>query len=157
MAFLRFPIMPVLFAWTVSILASLNADSPRNVVFILSDDHRYDLMGFMDKAPEWLETPHLDRLAAEGAHVKNAFLSTSLCSPSRASILTGQYMRRHRVVDNQRAVPEGTVFFPATCSRPAFKRPSSASGTWGTTMIRDARVSITGSASSARDNTSIRL
>lgn len=84
-----------------------------NVVFILSDDHRYDLMGFMDQAPDWLETPHMDRLAAEGVHLRNAFVSTSLCSPSRASILTGQYMHRHRVVDNQRAVPEGTVFFPS--------------------------------------------
>lgn len=84
-----------------------------NVIFILSDDHRYDLMGFMDQAPDWLETPNLDRLATEGAHIKNAFVSTSLCSPSRASILTGQYMHHHRVVDNQRAVPEGTVFFPS--------------------------------------------
>ncbi len=84
-----------------------------NVVFILSDDHRFDLMGFMEEAPEWLETPNLDRLAREGAHLKNAFVTTSLCSPSRASVLTGQYMHRHRVVDNQRAVPEGTIFFPS--------------------------------------------
>jgi N-acetylglucosamine-6-sulfatase len=84
----------------------------KNVIFILSDDHRYDFMGFMDEAPEFLETPNLDRMAAEGAHLKNAFVSTSLCSPSRASLLTGQYMHHHKVVDNQRAVPEGTRFFP---------------------------------------------
>lgn len=84
----------------------------RNIVFILSDDHRHDFMGFHDGSPEWLETPALDRLAAEGVHLKNAFVSTSLCSPSRASILTGQFMHRHGVVDNQRAVKEGTIFFP---------------------------------------------
>lgn len=84
----------------------------RNVVFILSDDHRYDFMGFMPGAPKFLETPNLDRMAREGAHLVNAFVSTSLCSPSRASILTGQYMHHHRVVDNQRPVPKGTVFFP---------------------------------------------
>ena len=84
----------------------------RNIIVILSDDHRYDFMSFMEESPQFLETPNLDRLAAEGAHLTNAFVSTSLCSPSRASILTGQYMRNHRVVDNQRAVPEGTVFFP---------------------------------------------
>jgi len=89
------------------------APGVRNVVFILSDDHRFDFMGFMEQAPAWLETPNLDRLAAEGAHVRNAFVSTSLCSPSRASILTGQYMHHHRVVDNQRPVPEGTTFFPS--------------------------------------------
>jgi N-acetylglucosamine-6-sulfatase len=91
--------------WTTVIQAT-------NVIFILSDDHRYDFMSFMPEAPEFLETPHLDRLAREGAHLKNAFVSTSLCSPSRASVLTGQYMHHHKVVDNQRPVPEGTVFFP---------------------------------------------
>ncbi|WP_203328880.1 sulfatase family protein [Candidatus Laterigemmans baculatus] len=83
-----------------------------NVVFILSDDHRFDFMGFVESSPAFLETPNLDRMAAQGAHFKNAFVTTSLCSPSRASILTGQYMHHHRVVDNQRPVPEGTTFFP---------------------------------------------
>lgn len=90
----------------------LSAAEPRNVILIVSDDHRYDFMGFHENAPEFLETPHLDRMAAQGAHLANAFVSTSLCSPSRASILTGQYMHRHRVVDNQRPVAEGTIFFP---------------------------------------------
>lgn len=85
---------------------------PTNVVFILSDDHRYDFMGFHPNAPDFLETPAMDRMAREGVHIANAFVSTSLCSPSRASILTGQYAHRHGVVDNQRAVPEGTHFFP---------------------------------------------
>ncbi len=89
-------------------------DTPRvrNVVFILSDDHRYDFMGFHPKGPTWLETPNLDRMAREGVQLANAFVTTSLCSPSRASILTGRYMHRHRVVDNQRPVAPGTVFFP---------------------------------------------
>ena len=69
-------------------------------------------MSFMDKAPTFLETPNMDRMAKHGAHLRNAFVSTSLCSPSRASILTGQYMHHHQIVDNQRPEPEGTVFFP---------------------------------------------
>ena len=40
--------------------------APLNIVFLLSDDHRYDLMGFHEEAPEWLETPAMDRLAKEG-------------------------------------------------------------------------------------------
>lgn len=83
---------------------------PRNVVFILSDDHRYDAMGFMGHP--LAKTPHMDAMAKHGAHLKNAFVTTSLCSPSRASILTGLYTFRHRVIDNQRPVPEGTLFFP---------------------------------------------
>jgi len=83
---------------------------PRNVVFILSDDHRYDAMSFMGHLIA--KTPHMDAMARNGAHLKNAFVTTSLCSPSRASILTGLYTFRHRVIDNQRLVPEGTIFFP---------------------------------------------
>ena len=84
---------------------------PLNVVFILSDDHRYDYMGFMNKIP-WLETPNMDKMAKEGAHLKNAFVTTSLSSPSRASILTGLYSHTHKVVDNKAPLPEGLVFFP---------------------------------------------
>lgn len=88
------------------------AAAPRNVILILSDDHRYDFMGFHPDAPPFLDTPGFDRMAAGGAHLANAFVTTSLCSPSRASILTGQYAHRHRVVDNTSGIPEGTVFFP---------------------------------------------
>lgn len=88
------------------------ANQPRNVVFILTDDHRYDFMGFHPDGPDFLETPSLDRMAAEGAHLANAFVTTSLCSPSRASILTGQYAHRHGIVDNSSPIPPGTRFFP---------------------------------------------
>ena len=103
------------FLWLCASILSLACSlfaGPGNVLLILSDDHRYDFMSFMEEAPEFLETPNLDRIAKEGAHLANAFVSTSLCSPSRASILTGQYMRNHRVVDNQRPVPPATRFFP---------------------------------------------
>ncbi len=93
----------------------------RNIIFVLSDDHRYDFMGFMKEAPTFLETPNLDRMARQGAHLVNAFVSTSLCSPSRASILTGQYMHHHRIVDNQRPAPEGTVFFPQTLKESGYQ------------------------------------
>ncbi len=91
---------------------------PRNVVFILTDDHRYDAMGFMGHP--FLETPHLDSLAANGVHLENAFVATSLCSPSRASILTGLYTHKHRVIDNNRLVPPGTIFFPRYLQRAGY-------------------------------------
>lgn len=84
---------------------------PRNVIFILSDDHRYDFMGFTGKVPG-LKTPNMDRLAHEGAHFQNAFVTTALCSPSRASILTGQYAHTHTVVDNAAPAPEDLIYFP---------------------------------------------
>lgn len=95
----------------IQIPAAAQSDQQPNVIFILSDDHRYDFMGFMDRVP-YLETPNMDRMAEEGAHIQNAFVTTSLCSPSRASILTGQYTHRHGVVDNQSPVPDSAHFFP---------------------------------------------
>jgi arylsulfatase A-like enzyme len=83
----------------------------KNVIFILSDDHRYDFMSFLN-TPAFLQTPNMDRMARDGAYLKYATVSTSLCSPSRASILTGQYAHRHGVVDNNTLVPKGTEFFP---------------------------------------------
>ena len=88
-----------------------DAGKPRNVVFILSDDHRYDFMGFTGRVP-FLETPNMDRMARDGAYLRNAFVTTSLSSPSRASILTGLYSHQHTVVDNSAPVPDGLIFFP---------------------------------------------
>jgi len=107
---------------------------PRNVVFILSDDHRYDAMSFMGHP--LAETPHLDALASGGVHLKNAFVTTSLCSPSRASILTGLYTFRHRVIDNQRPVPEGTLFFPQYLQQAGYK--TAFIGKWHMGHVSDA-------------------
>ncbi len=101
----------------------LNAQAPkkkRNVIFILTDDHRYDAMGFL-KGQSWLQTPQMDRMAAEGVHFKNAFVTTALCSPSRASILTGVYAHRHRIVDNNTPIPQGTTFFPSYLQKNGYK------------------------------------
>jgi N-acetylglucosamine-6-sulfatase len=90
-------------------LPKIPGAKPRNIVFILTDDQRYDALGFMGHP--FLETPNLDSLAKNGVHLKNAFVTTALCSPSRASILTGLYAHRHQVVDNNNPIRKGTVFF----------------------------------------------
>jgi N-acetylglucosamine-6-sulfatase len=90
-------------------LAARAGEAPRNVVFILSDDHRYDAMSFVGHP--FVQTPHMDRMARGGAHVRNAFVTTALCSPSRASILTGTYAHRHGVVDNFTPIPPGLPNF----------------------------------------------
>lgn len=110
---------PALARPTVPPLARLPGQKPRNVVFILADDHRYDAMGFMGHP--WLETPHMDAMARQGAHLANAFVTTALCSPSRASILTGLYTHRHQVVDNNHPVKKDTVFFPQYLERAGYQ------------------------------------
>ncbi|GHU99875.1 acetylglucosamine-6-sulfatase [Bacteroidia bacterium] len=93
---------------------------PRNVIFILSDDHRYDYMGFLNAIP-WLQTPNMDLMAANGAYIQNAFVTTSLSSPSRASILTGLFSHEHTVVDNQAPVPDGLIYFPQYLQKAGYR------------------------------------
>lgn len=93
------------------VVKKTTADQP-NVIFILSDDHRYDFMGFTGKVPG-LKTPNMDRMAKEGIHFPNAFVTTALCSPSRASILTGQFSHVHEVIDNQAPAKPGLIYFPS--------------------------------------------
>jgi N-acetylglucosamine-6-sulfatase len=69
-----------------------------NIIFVLTDEHRWDFMGCTGHP--FLETPNMDRLAREGILFTNAFVTTSLCSPSRASFLTGQYAHTHGVQNN---------------------------------------------------------
>lgn len=97
-----------------------NQNKPYNVIFILSDDHRYDFMGFMNTV-KGLKTPNMDRLAAEGVHLQNAFVTTALCSPSRASILTGQYAHTHTVVDNSAPMPDDLTFFPQLLQKAGYQ------------------------------------
>jgi len=68
------------------------------MVVVLTDDHRHDMMGC--SGHPWLDTPELDRLADDGVRFTDAFVTTSLCSPSRASFLTGAYAHRHGVTAN---------------------------------------------------------
>ena len=77
----------------------LSAKQP-NIVFILTDDQRYDEIAAVGNFP-WLVTPNLDKLMKQGIHFENAFVTTSLCGPSRASFLTGTYANRHGVVVNE--------------------------------------------------------
>ena len=69
-----------------------------NIVVIVVDDMRFDEYGA--GGHPYLETPHIDALAASGATFGNAYHATPLCSPNRACILTGQYASRHGIVDN---------------------------------------------------------
>lgn len=69
-----------------------------NIVFILVDDLRWDDLACTGHP--FVRTPYIDRIAREGMLFQNAFAATPLCSPSRASILTGLYAHAHGVRDN---------------------------------------------------------
>jgi N-acetylglucosamine-6-sulfatase len=96
-------------AFFLVVSSALSAKRP-NVVFILTDDQRSDALGCMGHPH--LKTPHIDRLAKEGLLFKNHFCTTSLCSPSRASILGGLYAHSHGVVNNFTDYPRDLPTFP---------------------------------------------
>jgi len=100
---------------TVRPLSAQSEKDRPNIIFVLVDDQRYDFLSFLGHP--WIETPHIDRLAGRSIYFTNAFVTTSLCSPSRASILTGQYAHTHQVIDNDTPVPGGTPTFPVELQR----------------------------------------
>lgn len=95
------------------------ANQRPNIVLILCDDHRWDAMGNMGHP--FLETPHLDAMARNGVQFTHAFVTNSLCSPSRASIVTGLYPHNHGVGDNYHPVDPGLKFFPEHLQRAGYE------------------------------------
>jgi len=89
-----------------------NKQAPPNIVFILIDDLRWDELGIAGHP--FIKTPNIDRIGREGAQFRNAFMTTPLCSPSRASFLTGQYAHTHGITDNvdRSAASHRLVTFP---------------------------------------------
>jgi arylsulfatase A-like enzyme len=75
--------------------AAVAVAAPPNLVFILTDDQRFDSMGCAGNTA--IQTPNLDRLAANGVRFRNHFATTAICAVSRASIFSGQYERRHGI------------------------------------------------------------
>ena len=93
-----------------AIAAPAAAPKRPNVLFILCDDLRWDALGCTGNP--YVKTPHIDQLAREGVNFRNTFCTTSLCSPSRASILSGLYAHAHGVQNNFTEYPTNLVNFP---------------------------------------------
>jgi N-acetylglucosamine-6-sulfatase len=90
--------------------AACSRRRPPNVVFMLSDDLRWDAMSCAGHP--FLKTPRIDQLANEGVRFSNAFCTSSLCSPSRASFLSGLYAHTHQVINNFTEFPTSVPSYP---------------------------------------------
>ncbi|MGB9689573.1 sulfatase-like hydrolase/transferase [Thermogutta sp.] len=101
------------------------ADRP-NFLVLITDDQRYDALGVVQKELgdrgrfPWFETPHMDRLAAEGVRFRNAFVVNSLCAPSRAVMLTGRYNHFNGVASNFRPFPVENVTYATILQRAGY-------------------------------------
>ena len=96
------------YIFLIAVFFSLNLFSQKtekkpNFLFILVDDQPYDAVGFSNRYP-FLKTPNIDKLAKEGVNIENFFVTQSICSPSRASFLTGTYPHIHGVNQNNKHV-----------------------------------------------------
>lgn len=91
------------------------AERKPNFLFIYTDDHRWDAMGVVQKEQgerarfPWIQSPNMDRLASEGVRFRNAFVTLSLCAPSRAAYLTGQYNHLNGITNNHTPFPATSV------------------------------------------------
>src|SRR5262245_24578501 len=112
---------PTLFGALLVFCAALPlfAAAPPNVLVILTDDMRWDAMSCAGNP--LLKTPNVDRLANEGARFANAFVTTSLCSPSRASLLSGRYARAHRVLNNFTEYPDDLPGYPRSLKEAGYE------------------------------------
>lgn len=104
----------VVLVW-LSLAVVRAAERRPNFVFIYSDDQRWDALSVVQQEQgdgaryPWFKTPHMDRIASGGARFRNAFVTLSLCAPSRAAFLTGRYNHLNGVVDNSTPFPENNV------------------------------------------------
>ncbi|HEX5654348.1 MAG TPA: sulfatase [Chitinophagaceae bacterium] len=82
------------------LLGSVVAAQQRpNIIYLMSDDHDNDAISAYNK--QFIQTPNIDRLAKEGMRFTKAFVGNSICSPARATLLTGQHSHKNGVKDNR--------------------------------------------------------
>ncbi len=107
---------------TLLSLAAFSVSAPAkqpNILYVLCDDLRLEALGCYGSAH--VKTPHIDQLAAEGVRFANAFCTTSICSPSRASLMTGLYAHKHGVVNNFTELPVELETFPKRLQKAGYQ------------------------------------
>jgi arylsulfatase A-like enzyme len=93
------------------------AERKPNFLFVFTDDQRWDAMSVVQREQgdharfPWFQTPNMDRLASEGVRFRNAFVTLSLCAPSRAAFLTGRYNHLNGVANNHTPFPTNSVTY----------------------------------------------
>src|SRR5688500_17810043 len=82
-------------------------ESPPNIVMIISDDHAWTDYGFMGHPH--IQTPNIDKLASQSLTFRRGYVTSSLCCPSLATVLTGMYPHQHRITSNDPPLSKDSV------------------------------------------------
>jgi arylsulfatase A-like enzyme len=115
----RFAYLLTLALTLIQLVVSVTGAEKRpNVVFVLTDDQRWDTISLNERSQ--VKTPNIDRLGKEGVYFRNSFCTTSLCSPSRASILSGLYAHSHGVLNNFTEYPNDLPSFPRALQKDGY-------------------------------------
>ena len=105
--------------WSVACLVCLPAFAVPNLLIIQTDEHHYNTLGCY--GGEIVQTPHIDRIAREGAICNSFYATTPVCSPSRGSLVTGLYPHHHQVVQNNIPLPDNTVTFATVLKNQGYR------------------------------------
>ena len=89
--------------------AGSNAAKP-NILLIMTDEHRHDCLGCFGN--EQVKTPNIDRLAPDGVRYDNTYCTYPVCTPSRYSLISGEYVHQHRGYSNHCTLPPDTATLP---------------------------------------------
>jgi arylsulfatase A-like enzyme len=89
-----------------SFIQNVHSQSKPNIVIIISDDHAYQAIGAYGN--KLMKTPNIDRIAREGVKFNKAYVTNSICGPSRAVILTGKYSHKNGFKDNEHSSFDGS-------------------------------------------------
>lgn len=111
---------------------------PPNVVLVVSDQQRADLVGCFGRIP--VRTPALDRLCGEGTAFRRAYTATPLCTPTRATLLSGQYPSRHGAWSIGTDVPDDALSLPSLLSEQAGYRTAIVGKSHFRSVLREGSV-----------------
>lgn len=102
-------VQPALYALMIAACGHVawSAENQPNIIFFLSDDHRADFLGCAGH--EIVKTPSIDSLAKRGIRFENAFVTTSICAASRATLFTGLWERSHKYTFGTPAIAESII------------------------------------------------
>ncbi len=118
--------LPIVLLCLAAFAGACGAASQPNFLLLYTDDQRWDALGVAQREMAerarfpWFQTPNLDRLAAEGLRFRNAFVTVSLCAPSRAVFLTGRYSHFNGVANNFTPFPTNNVTWATELRRAGY-------------------------------------